>query len=180
MGQKLQDGKKVLEMSVTTLHSKCRPIQTIHPTDLGLLPSWISISRFLIILPLNFRPLKLVPGRWKFLCGWANNRIPAGQKTQVCRMDGLDRASLWVRVKLGHFKHFFPVLQLLTHMLLALYTFYEYISLPNKILNSAKTPSGQCVRLGIKTRSRNGFVFENMTCKINQQTEYPVNIHNNW
>ena len=45
MGQKLQDGKKVLEMSVTTLHSKCRPIQTIHPTDLGLLPSWISISR---------------------------------------------------------------------------------------------------------------------------------------
>ena len=120
------------------------------------------------------------PGRWKFLCGWANNRIPAGQKTQVCRMDGLDRASLWVRVKLGHFKHFFPVLQLLTHMLLALYTFYEYISLPNKILNSAKTPSGQCVRLGIKTRSRNGFVFENMTCKINQQTEYPVNIHNNW
>ena len=131
-------------------------------------------------LPLIFWPLKMVPGRWKFLCRWANNRIPAGQKTQVCRMDGLDRASLWVRVKLGHFKHFFPVLQLLTHMLLALYTFYEYISLPNKILNSAKTPSGQCVRLGIKTRSRNGFVFENMTCKINQQTEYPVNIHNNW
>ena len=45
MGQKLQDGKKVLEMSVTILHSKCRPVQTIHPTDLGLLPSWISISR---------------------------------------------------------------------------------------------------------------------------------------
>ena len=45
MGQKLQDGNKVLEMSVTTLHSKCRPDQTIHPTDLGLLPSWISISR---------------------------------------------------------------------------------------------------------------------------------------
>ena len=33
MGQKLQDGKKVLEMSVTILHSKC------------LLPSWISILR---------------------------------------------------------------------------------------------------------------------------------------
>ena len=45
MGQKQQDGKKVLEMSVTTLNSKCRPDQTIHPTDLGLLPSWISISR---------------------------------------------------------------------------------------------------------------------------------------
>ena len=73
-------------------------------------------GQFLIILPLNFRPLKMIPGRWKFLCGWANNRIPAGQKTQVCRMDGLDRASLWVRVKLRHFKHFFPVLQLLTHM----------------------------------------------------------------
>ena len=35
----------MLEMSVTILHSKCRPVQTIHPTDLGLLPSWISISR---------------------------------------------------------------------------------------------------------------------------------------
>ena len=44
MGQKLQDGKKVLEMSVTTLHSKSRPVQTIHPTDLGLLPSWRSTS----------------------------------------------------------------------------------------------------------------------------------------
>ena len=94
MGQKLQDGKKVLEMSVTTLHSKCRPIQTIHPTDLGLIPSWLAIlylycahlhknfhlpgkifkglkftgkkcqnGPFLIILPLNFRPLKIVPGR---------------------------------------------------------------------------------------------------------------------
>ena len=39
MGQKLQDGKKVLEMSVTTLQSKCRPVQTIHPTDLGLYPA---------------------------------------------------------------------------------------------------------------------------------------------
>ena len=76
---------------------------------------WCQNGQFLIILPLNFRPLKMIPGRWKFLCGWANNRIPAGQKTQVCRMDGLDRASLWVRVKLGHFKYFFPVLQLLTH-----------------------------------------------------------------
>ena len=45
MGQILQDGKKVLEMSVTTLHSKSRPVQTIYPTDLGLLPSWFSISR---------------------------------------------------------------------------------------------------------------------------------------
>ena len=44
-GSKAAGRKKVLEMSVTTLHSKCRPIQTIHPTDLGLLPSWISISR---------------------------------------------------------------------------------------------------------------------------------------
>ena len=35
MGQKLQDGKKVLEMSVTNLHSKSRPVQTIHPTELG-------------------------------------------------------------------------------------------------------------------------------------------------
>ena len=45
MGQKLQDGKKVLEMSVTNLHSKSRPVQTIHPTDLGLLPTWRSILR---------------------------------------------------------------------------------------------------------------------------------------
>ena len=39
MGQKLQDGKEVLEMSLTNLHSKSCPVQTIHPTDLGLLPS---------------------------------------------------------------------------------------------------------------------------------------------
>ena len=44
MDQKLQDEKKVLEMAVT-IHSKCRPVQTIHPTDLNLLPSWISILR---------------------------------------------------------------------------------------------------------------------------------------
>ena len=42
MGQKLQDGKKVHEMSQTNLHSESRPVQTIHPTDLGLLPSWRS------------------------------------------------------------------------------------------------------------------------------------------
>ena len=45
MGQKPQDGKNVLEMSQTNLHSKSRPVQTIHPTDLNLLPSWISILR---------------------------------------------------------------------------------------------------------------------------------------
>ena len=45
MGQKLQDGKKVLEMSVTNLHSGSRPVQTIYPTDLGLLPTWRSILR---------------------------------------------------------------------------------------------------------------------------------------
>ena len=45
MGQKLQDGKKVLEMSVTNLHSESRPVQTIYPTDLGLLPTWRSILR---------------------------------------------------------------------------------------------------------------------------------------
>ena len=43
MGQKLQDGEKVLEMSQLHPHSKTRPVQTIHPTDLGLLPSWKSI-----------------------------------------------------------------------------------------------------------------------------------------
>ncbi len=43
MGQKLHDGKKVLEMSQLRPHSKSRPVQTIHPTDLGLLPSWKSI-----------------------------------------------------------------------------------------------------------------------------------------
>ena len=43
MGQKLQDGKKVFEMSQLHPHSKSRPVQTIHPTDLGLLPSWKSI-----------------------------------------------------------------------------------------------------------------------------------------
>ena len=43
MGQKLQDGKKVLEMSQLHPHSKSHPVQTIHPTDLGLLPSWISM-----------------------------------------------------------------------------------------------------------------------------------------
>ena len=29
-------------MSVTNLHSKSRPVQTFHPTDFGLLPSWRS------------------------------------------------------------------------------------------------------------------------------------------
>ena len=43
MGQKLQDGKKVLEMSQLHPHLESRPVQTIHPTDLGLLPSWKSI-----------------------------------------------------------------------------------------------------------------------------------------
>ena len=43
MGQKLQDGKKVLEMSQIHPHSKSHPVQTIHPTDLGLLPSWKSM-----------------------------------------------------------------------------------------------------------------------------------------
>ena len=43
MGQKLQDGKKVLEMSQLHPHSTSHPVQTIHPTDLGLLPSWNSI-----------------------------------------------------------------------------------------------------------------------------------------
>ena len=43
MGQKLQDGKKVLEMSQLHPHSNSRHFQTIHPTDLGLLPSWKSI-----------------------------------------------------------------------------------------------------------------------------------------
>ena len=71
---------------------------------------------FLIILPLNFRTLKIVPGRWKFLCRWARYRYPAGQKTQVCRMNGLDRATLRVKGCYRHFKHFFSVLQLLTHI----------------------------------------------------------------
>ena len=71
---------------------------------------------FFIILPLNFRPLKIVPGRWKFLCRWARYRYPAGQKTQVCRMNALDRVTLGVRGSYRHFKHFFPVLQLLTHI----------------------------------------------------------------
>ena len=43
MGQKLQDWKKVLWMSQLHPHSKSRPVQTIHPTDLGLLPSWNSM-----------------------------------------------------------------------------------------------------------------------------------------
>ena len=43
MGQKLQDGKKVLEMSQIHPHSKSHLVQTIHPTDLGLLPSWKSM-----------------------------------------------------------------------------------------------------------------------------------------
>ena len=43
MGQKLQDGKKVLAMSQLHPHSKTRPVQTIHPTDLGLIPTWKSI-----------------------------------------------------------------------------------------------------------------------------------------
>ena len=43
MGQKLQDGKKVLEMSQLRPYSKSHPVQTIHLTNLGLLPSWESM-----------------------------------------------------------------------------------------------------------------------------------------
>ena len=44
MGQKLQDGKKVLWMSLNYPHSESHPVQTIHPTDLGLLPTlWSSL-----------------------------------------------------------------------------------------------------------------------------------------
>ena len=46
MGQKLQDGKKVLEMSQLHPHSKTRPVQTIHPTDLGLLPYFFDFGSF--------------------------------------------------------------------------------------------------------------------------------------
>ena len=42
-GSKAVGRKKVLEIFVSTLHSNCRPVQTIHPTDLGLLPSWKSM-----------------------------------------------------------------------------------------------------------------------------------------
>ena len=42
-GSKLQDGKKVLEMSQLHPHSNSRHFQTSRPTDLGLLPSWKSI-----------------------------------------------------------------------------------------------------------------------------------------
>ena len=43
MGQNLQDGKKVLWMSLIMPHSERHPVQTIHPTDLSLIPTWISI-----------------------------------------------------------------------------------------------------------------------------------------
>ena len=43
MGQKQQAGKKELEMSQIHPHSRSHPVQTIHPTDLGLLPSWKSM-----------------------------------------------------------------------------------------------------------------------------------------
>ena len=38
-GSKAAGRKKVLEMSVTNLHYESSPVQTIRPTDLGLLPS---------------------------------------------------------------------------------------------------------------------------------------------
>ena len=43
MGQNLQDGKKVLWVSLMKPHSETHPVQTIHPTDLGLIPTWKSI-----------------------------------------------------------------------------------------------------------------------------------------
>ena len=90
MGQKLQDGKKVLCVSLNSPHSKRPPGQT---AGLSNLPFWIlgnhygvnthkkfhlrgtifkglkfkgkngQNCHFFIILPLNFRPLKMVPGR---------------------------------------------------------------------------------------------------------------------
>ena len=35
MGQNLQDGKKVLQMSQLNPHSKSRPVQTVDPNNLG-------------------------------------------------------------------------------------------------------------------------------------------------
>ena len=43
MGQKLLDGKKCFECPKFNPHLKSRPVQTIHPTDLGHLLSWISM-----------------------------------------------------------------------------------------------------------------------------------------
>ena len=90
MGQKLQDGKKVICVSLNSPHSERPPGQTAGPSNL---PFWIlgihyranshkkfhlpgtifkglkfkgkncQNGPFLIILSLNFRPLKIVPGR---------------------------------------------------------------------------------------------------------------------
>ena len=43
MGQKLQDGKKVLQMSQTGPHSKSRPRQTAGPSNLSF---WILGNRY--------------------------------------------------------------------------------------------------------------------------------------
>ena len=96
MGQKLQDGKKVLEMSVTTLHSKCRPIQTIHPTDLGLLPSWISISR---------------PPAQEFSPSWnARKRVQEGLKFLEIPEIYIFKKTSEKRLKSGNFKKIRPLL----------------------------------------------------------------------
>ena len=90
MGQKLQDGKKVLCVSLNSPHSERPPGQTAGPSNL---PFWIlgnhygvsthknlhlpetifkgltfkgkngQNDQFFIILPLNFRPFKMVTGR---------------------------------------------------------------------------------------------------------------------
>ena len=71
MGQKLQDGKKLLEMSQIHPHSKSHPVQTIHPTDLGLLPSWKSMFGALgtrtIMFPFLGRQETCAEKCWNFL-----------------------------------------------------------------------------------------------------------------
>ena len=78
----------------------------------------------------------MVPEFWKFLYKWALTISPTRGKIQVCGMGGLDRATFYhgVRLKFGHFKHFFTVLQLWTHISpssdQALLNFYSYYLIP--------------------------------------------------
>ena len=84
MGQKLQDGKKVLQMSVTNLYSKSRPIQTIHPTDLGLLPpaqefspSWTARKRVQEMVKFHENPGNL------YFQKLAENRLKSGKLKKI-------------------------------------------------------------------------------------------------
>ena len=67
------------------------------------------ISIFPAHVSWHSRKIKIIPEHQLIV-------IAKNPKGQVARTSRLARTTLWVRAVLGHLEHFFPVLQLLTHI----------------------------------------------------------------